>query len=244
MKKTKFLALAAVLFAGAAVPALAAWETIGSVAIPFRDGTITPYRDLGGPMGALTLNARNSDVMCDDIVATFTNGTARSVFNGVLSREDEVTVNLPGLQRTVTRLDFDCHATAPRGAIVDIAGDFGRFGRPPVTGGLDTPGWIRLGSRSFEGAFDREVALPGARGRDVAAIGLRPLNDDARCSSVTATFRNGRTRDLAIDARNLLREDRIATVDLPGLDRNVMRVDMNCHAVHGRQVTIEVLATS
>jgi len=249
MKRTHLLTLAAVLVAGVAGPALAEWEHVGSVAISSRDGAVTLFRSIGGPVTGLTLDARNTNIMCNDVVARFANGTSRSVFSGFLQRDDTVMVNFPGQNRRMTRLEFDCHSTSRSGGIIDIAGDFDRFGLPRldpdryVTGRLDTSDWIPLGSRLFEGAFDREVTVPGARGRDVAAIGLRPLNDDARCASVTATFANGQTRELNIDGRNLLREDRVAAVDLPGLDRNVMRLDMNCHAVHGGQVTIEVLAT-
>jgi len=47
--------------------------------------------------------------------------------------------------------------------------------------------------------------LPACR-RDVEAIGLRPINDDARCTSLTATFRNGQTRMLDLDGREMLPE--------------------------------------
>ena len=282
MRRVQLLSLAAALCAGAAVPALAAWEEIGSLAIPYADSARV-YDDIGGPVDSLSLRARDSDIMCHEVVATFANGARRSVFSGVMPRGRDVTVDLLGPNRDVSRLDFDCRSMTPRRAIVDIGADYGerigqaapppdRFGTPPnrygapppdrfgpppdeygpppppepdpyAAAGPDRQGWVTLGSRTFQGAFDREATFPGAEGRNSAALGFRPINDDARCSSVTATFRDGRTRELNIDGRNLLRQDRTTTVDLPGLDRNVTRVDMNCHAVHGNRVTMEVMVT-
>src|SRR4029077_2692832 len=144
MKRTHLLTLAAVLVSGVAGPALAAWENVGSVSIPGRDGVITPYRGIDGAVTALSLNARNSSVMCDDVMATFGNGQRRSVFSGFLPRNRNVTVDMPGNNRNVTALDFDCHSTLPRGGMIDIAGDFGRFGpvgRGPDSGPFDAAGW-------------------------------------------------------------------------------------------------------
>jgi hypothetical protein len=110
-----------------------------------------------------------------------------------------------------------------------------------ITGPLDTSGWINLGARSFEGAFDREVAF-NFNGRDVGAIGLRPLNDDARCDAVTTTFRNGGARTFRFNQREVLPEGQIRMIDVPGRE-DIERIDMSCHAEHGRQVTIQVLAS-
>ena len=73
-------------------------------------------------------------------------------------------------------------------------------------------------------------------------LAIRAVNDDARCSRVTATFDNGQRRTLNIGEGNLLREDRVYQLDLPGRTRDVMRVDMTCHAENGRQVTMQVMA--
>ena len=73
-------------------------------------------------------------------------------------------------------------------------------------------------------------------------IALRPVNDDARCSRVTATFANGSTRELDIDDRDILQEDRVFELDLPCTGRDVMRIDMACHAENGGQVRMMVMA--
>jgi hypothetical protein len=123
-----------------------------------------------------------------------------------------------------------------------LAGGYGVNG--PLYGGTGpvTAGWITLGSEVFDGRFDRETTITGLAGRDVNRIALRPVNDDARCSHVTATFENGSTRELAIDDRDVLQEDRVFELDLPGAGRDLMRIDMACHAENGGQVRMMVMA--
>ena len=99
-------------------------------------------------------------------------------------------------------------------------------------------GWTSVGRESFEGRGDREATFPGFGGRNVDTIGLRPVNDDARCNRITATFGNGRTRELG---GRTLREDRITQIDLPGRDRDITRIEMRCRAASGRRVVVEVL---
>ena len=275
MTRPRLVALAAVLFSSAAVmPALAAWDHLGSLQFTIRDRDQT-FGPLGGGVEALNLTARDSDVVCRDVTATFGNGQTRTVFEGVLPRGRAMMVDLPGGERFVRRLDFNCRTTSVRGANVDIAADIGRYRaewrRSPdwdrmwsrmfnwteeerrfgdndrydrdryVTGPLDTSGWINLGSRSFEGGFDREVAVNFTR-QNVGAIGLRPVNDDARCDAVTTTFSNGGSRTFRFNNREVLPEGQIRMIDIPGRE-DIQRIDMACHAEHGRQVTIQVLAS-
>jgi hypothetical protein len=119
---------------------------------------------------------------------------------------------------------------------------YGGAGRDRLTGPLNTAGWITLGSEVFDGRYDRETTVTGFGGRDVERIGVRPVNNDARCSRITATFANGMTRELNIDDRQMLEEDRVYELDLPGGRRDVTRIDMACHAENGGRVTMMVMA--
>ncbi len=277
MRRAKLTAMTALLSWIAAIPASAAWDHIGSVDFGFRNRTAAAYGNFGGSVEALMLEARDSDIMCNDVTATFGNGVTREIFRGYLRRGREVPVELPGQSRLVRRINFNCQAMSPRGGRVDIAADVGRYRdewrqspdwdrivevppeprTEPRTGDrviveepfrgrevrpLDTAGWITLGSETFEGLSDRERSFAGWRGRDVAAIGLRPLDDDARCRSVTARFANGDRRTLTVDSGDMLIENRIFTLDIPGARRDLTSVDLDCHAEHGREVTIQVLA--
>src|SRR3954470_23868918 len=145
MRTPRLMALAAVLCAGAAVPAFAAWDRIGSVDFSYRNSTDVQYGNFGGRVEALSLRARNSDVTCRDVTAVFGNGNTRSVFHGFLPRGRDVTLDLPGNARMIQRLQFNCRSTDRDGARVDIAADVGRY----QAEWRRSPDWERMWSRMF-----------------------------------------------------------------------------------------------
>ncbi len=118
--------------------------------------------------------------------------------------------------------------------------------RPPGAGNYPPPGvfngWVRLGVESFEGRRDRETTTAGWAGRKVDQIGLRAVNGDAQCRRVFVTFRNGKTRDLDIGNRGVLRQGDFRRIDLPGGDRNVTQLQLSCRPIGDRQVFIESYA--
>ena len=125
MRRFSAIVLAALLSSGAAVPAMAAWDRVGTVDFTFRD---THDAALGNFKGyAVGFTAHNSDVMCDSVMATFGNGRTREIFRGELRRGETVTVDLPGNQRSIDRVDFDCRPTEGYRATVDIATDTGGY---------------------------------------------------------------------------------------------------------------------
>ncbi|MEJ0041114.1 MAG: hypothetical protein WDM81_02275 [Rhizomicrobium sp.] len=76
-------------------------------------------------------------------------------------------------------------------------------------------------------------------GGPVEKLQLTANRSDIRCSSVTATFDNGRTRQLFTGR---LREGRATAIDLPGTARNIRRLDFQCGANERRGGTIQVAA--
>jgi hypothetical protein len=285
MKKTRLLAIAAALCASTALPASAqpayapwdrpgGWDRIGSVDFSFRPDRETEYGRFGGRVERLSFLARNADVRCNRITATYNNGRTSELYRGTLRQGRSIVVDIPGQSRMIRRIDFNCRSLERREqARVDIAADIGqyraewrrspdwdrvwsrmfnwgderygdnRYGRDRyVSGALTTDGWITLGTEVFNGRVDRETTFAGFAGRNAERLAVRAVNDDARCSRVSATFANGMTRDLNIGEGNLLREDRVYQLDLPGRSRDVTRVDMTCHAENGRQVTMQVMA--
>ena len=127
MRSTRLMALAAILLSGMTVPALAAWDRIGSVDFSPRDNTDTQYGNFGGRVEALALQARNSDVTCRSVTAVFADGRPANVFQGLLRRGQNVTVDLPGNSRLIRRLDFNCRSMNRGTASVDIAAEVGRY---------------------------------------------------------------------------------------------------------------------
>jgi|SoiMethySBSTD1v2_1073268.scaffolds.fasta_scaffold989810_1 hypothetical protein len=105
---------------------------------------------------------------------------------------------------------------------------------------LDPSGWITVGREVF-GPNTQEATVLGD-GRPASSIGIRPVNGDARCRYVTATFADGSSRRLPgfnLDQR--LDEGQVHNVDLGGY-QEVMRIDMACQSADGRRVELLVMA--
>src|SRR5258707_3581220 len=104
MRRFSAIVLAALLSSGAAVPALAAWDRVGTVDFSVRD---THDAKLGNFKGyAVGLTSRNSDVMCDRVMATFGDGRSREIFRDKLPRGETVAVSLPDRQQPVDLVHF------------------------------------------------------------------------------------------------------------------------------------------
>jgi len=257
--RAKLLVLAAVLSVGATAPALAAWDRIGSVDFSWRGEHEREYGNFGGPVERLNFRAQGNGVMCRSVRATFRDGDRREIFQGVIREGRSVDVDVPGRQRWIRRLDFNCRSDGRRDATIQIFADIGRYRdewrRSPdwdrLWSGMfhwnddrrgDSNRWVSLGRASFEGRNDVEGTITGWRGRSIEALALRPVNGDARCRRVMATFDNGRTRLLNINGGDYLPRGSYTRLDLPGGDRDVRRITMQCRAVRDYQVTIELFA--
>ena len=162
MKRCNLLALAAFLLAGVATPASAAWDRIGSVEFSPRNNRDTQYGNFGGSVEALALQARNSDVTCRNVTATFRNGQKQRVFRGSLQRGRVVAINLPGRERFVSRLDFNCRSVGRTAATVDISADVGRY----QAEWRRSPDWERRWSRVFSWDNNR----PGNERNGIATL--------------------------------------------------------------------------
>jgi hypothetical protein len=119
--RSRTLVFAALLSTSVAVPALAAIERIGSVDFSRRDTYGSQYADFTGD--AVILTARDASLDCDRVTATFANGRTREIFRGMLRRGERVNIDLPGAERTVTRLDFDCRPLDRARGRLDVAAD-------------------------------------------------------------------------------------------------------------------------
>ncbi|MHB1205657.1 MAG: hypothetical protein ACYCZX_08835 [Rhodospirillaceae bacterium] len=260
--------ITAVAALSVSAPAMAAWDRLGSVEFSNRMDHETEYGTFGGSIEKLALEARDRPVECREVRATFGNGQTKRIFRGRLPVGRSVTIDMPGEQRTVKRIDFNCRSNSRRAATVDISADIGRYraewraspdwdrmwskmfawahddrnDRRASYDRRESTGWMTLGTETFEGRRDRETTLAGFKGRQVERIGLRPTNDAARCGAMNVTFANGRSTRLNVNNGEVLPEDRIFQVDLPGDDRNVMKIDLSCRAEHGRRVTVDVMA--
>jgi hypothetical protein len=248
------IAAAAVLSVGTAGSALAAdWQRIDTVNVNRGVDRDSSTPDFGGPVERLRFTARDANVQCRSISAVFANGQKRELFTGRIAQGQSRTVDVPGEQRRIAKLNFVCRANDNDGRIV-VQADIGQYRsvwmRSPnwnrvwanVFGAWDTNVnyWVYIGRQEFTGRRDVERQFAQWGGRSINAIGLKPVNDGARCTRVVATFANGQSRPLDVSRWDTMREDRMYRIDLPGGDRNVKSLALQCRAEHGRSVSIAI----
>jgi len=123
MRRTAVLLAVPFLFT-AAIPALAAWDRVGSLDVAAGKTEEFNMQDFKGNVIGLT--ARESDVMCDRVTAVFADGDMRPLFKGKLPKGLSIRVDLPpGVVQSVT---FHCRAIRHMHATVDLAADSGTEG--------------------------------------------------------------------------------------------------------------------
>jgi hypothetical protein len=258
MLRTAFLGMTALAVLAAGAPAEAQWVKLSDVRIEHRRDRDTTYSQFAGPVERLSFTARGSDMWCRSIGVVYQNGQRDQVFSGKLERDRPVNADVRGAERRISRLNMNCTASDPRGGTLVVGADVGRFHRAwekskawasrmarqfeNNIGMHEQNGWISIGRENFQGRRDSESSFTGWRGRKVDRIALRPIDSDARCMRVSATFDNGRTRDLDIGRRDVMERGRMVEIDLPGGERNLRSVDLRCRGVGHRDVTIEILA--
>jgi hypothetical protein len=254
MKKLSCAAAIAALVAISA-PAHAGWTNIGNVNFDYGIDKDTAYGNFGGPATALQLTARGSDVNCKYVRATFGNGSTANVYQGMLRQGTGVRVDLPGDRRNISKLAFECRSYARAGARVDIAADVdayrAQWARNPIWAKLwanlmpppppaSTSGWVPIGTERFVGRGDTSTAFAGWAGHQVTRIALKPLDANAQCGRVSATFGNGNTRNLDLNRGGTALRGQLYKIDLPGDVRSITRLNLACHAIGAPAVKIQI----
>ena len=129
MRLSATLLSAALLAGGLAVPAFADFERVGSVDFSVRDRHDSTYASFRGDGVALT--AHDADMSCESVRAMFGDGGIREIFSGMIRRGETVNIDIPGRDRRVERLDFDCRPLDRYRGSVDVAADLGpSYGTP------------------------------------------------------------------------------------------------------------------
>jgi len=111
--------------------------------------------------------------------------------------------------------------------------------RPPPPPRYDTS-WKSLGSHWFRGRGERIVFRTGANGQGIDRLAIKPVDNNARCSRIRATFGNGQERTLDTDMA--LYRGQTYQLSIPGDVRSVRSLDMTCHSLNGRPVSLYVSA--
>jgi hypothetical protein len=253
----KKLAIFTALLCMGTVPALAAWDEIGTVRVSAgRDRDVKNF-DMGGPVERLQLRAEGSDIHCRGVTASFGNGRSQPIFQGPLSDGLPANVSLPGNARTISRLTFDCSAEKRRGGSILVVADVGRhrgdWRRNPrwqstwarvFNWGSDAINdWKYLNIVKFQGRNDSDTSFAGWRGQNIEAVALKPLDADVRCSRITARFGRGAPQPLNVNNGDLLRRGQYYKLDLPGQARDLESLDMRCRAINARAVTVQIFTS-
>lgn len=113
--------LVASVFCAAAIPAFAAWDPIGSLNV--AAGKTEQFNMEFFKGNVIGLTARDSDITCDRVTATFEDGDVRPIFKGKLPKGLSVRVDLP--PGVVKHANFDCHPIAGHEGTIDLAADSG-----------------------------------------------------------------------------------------------------------------------
>jgi hypothetical protein len=263
MRKTRILLLAAAATAVFAAPALAAsFQRVGAIDVGYHADRDNSSVDFGGSVERLQFVARGGDVQCKYIRARFGNGRTRDLFSGRLRQNASQTVDLPGDARNVQRIISNCHGFSRGGASIDVYADVGQYAQTwrnnPTWARLwagffasmfpqpsrpnydkDVNYWVPITTVRFSGYGDRDSDAAGFAGKSITRIALRP-DANAKCTRVSALFGNGVHRDLVGNFGNLYR-GQTTQIDLPGGERNLVRLALRCHPVNTYTVNIQVL---
>lgn len=251
--------MSAILCSAAMLHALADWDHV----VPVISLQGIQGGNSGNGVHALNLPASDSSIIWLDVPVTFAKGENRTVGTGLsLQRRDSVAdlprsgvrdpwIDLTGhsmefrdtnintatdVEPDATKWRVKANSARDDSRMFDFWSDTVRY--MPISGS-DTSGWTTFGSISFEGRVSRESALGGLRNSSVTTIRLLPLNDDAVCDSVTATFSDGSTNRLPLINGNFLPENWITMLSIPSVHPSLALLGLNCHAEHGGYVTIE-----
>lgn len=265
----KLAVLSALLCAGAALPAYAAWTEIATINVrAFRDNDTRNF-NLGGPVDRLQLRAEGSDIRCRSVTARYGNGRTQPLFQGELVEDVPANINIPGNGRNIQSINFQCGAEPRAGrrdgsrrdrraeARIVVVADVDRYRKEWRSNprferewskifnwGSDMVNdWRPLTTVSFEGKRDVESTYTGWRGDNISAVALMPLNADARCARVTARFGNGNDQPLNVNNGDLLRRGQYYKLDLPGRARDLVNLNMRCRAMGAGKVDVRVFTS-
>jgi hypothetical protein len=247
MRKTRTIAIAALLAAGTAMPALAEWNHIGDLeASPDHYSNV----QLGGFTGRveqIRINAAGR-ADCDDVRVTYENGDTQDVFSGTIPGGQDQLITFPDQSRRVEAVSLNCRAEREDGAHIAVSADIPAFratdDHPPPHTSSYTPArdLVLLASRDFGDLDQRTLMLNSSEPRAIDEIALQPVGADARCRNVRALFDDGTTSRTVPNDGDDLQEGHIYSAFVGGGDRDLNGIDLTCEAANGDHVQIKVYA--
>jgi len=246
VRKTRLLAFAAALSIGAALPALAAFDTDTVYVSPDRYTTAS-WSDFDGPVERLNV-VSNRNVDCDHITVHYRDGTSQDVFSGMLYSGERQSIAFPGGTRPISDVRLACRAENDFGARLSLSADV----TPPLTRTYyystrridpDANTAVSLqpiAEPDFGHWANHSIMVNGSGERELNAIALQPVGADAQCRRLTTTFDDGSSSVALVNDGAPLREGEIYRVHVDGQDRSLSGIGLTCQARNNESVTIKV----
>lgn len=227
-------------------PAAAQWDRLGVVTIDHRSLRDSQYAGFGGPVEQLHLRSDQTDIQCHALRALAKDGQTIYLWSGRLKAGKSQIIDLPRQAVALHRLDFRCQSLGSQSARLEIYADIGawhhdtarREQRPAQRHMMD---WIALGAARF-GRQIGDKTVSGANGHHYRQIALRSRGGDAQCRTVTIRFTNGARAVLRVPGGDHMKEDLLYHVDLPGQQRNILRLALECQSLQAEQISVQVQA--
>lgn len=245
MKKARMIAIAAMLTTASALPALAAWNSVGNVQVsPYRY-TDVQLGEFNRPVERIRFRS-DGRADCDHIRVRYDNGDTREVFSGTLYDGQDQTIAFPDQSSLVNEVSFSCRAAHEGGAQIAVSADMPAFDTRAI--GDDRAATapagevMLLASRDFGDLGQRTLMLGATEPWSVRAIALEPVGADARCTSVRAMFDDGSTIRATPNEGGNLYEGHIYKAYVDGRNRDLSSVNLTCEAANGDHVKINVYA--
>ena len=134
MRKSTVAVLGAALLAGAAtaLPAKADVHQIGSVNVAADHYTDVSWEHFEGPVERLQFVAEGDTVDCAHISVTYRDGTAHTVFSGILPKDSTETVTFPEGDSRMRHVDFACQGPGGGRCPHRLVGGVGGVGPRPM----------------------------------------------------------------------------------------------------------------
>lgn len=244
MRKSRLLALATLLVAGTALPAMAAVAT-DAVYVSPTHYTGVNWSDFDGPVARLNFISDRS-VDCDHVTVNYRDGTSQDVFSGVLYGGERQTVSFPGGPRRVEVVNFACRADNDDGAHISLSADVQPVTHTYYSITRNDPDAARtvdmqpIAEPDFGHWANHSIMVSGSGERELNAIALEPVGADAQCRQLTATFDDGSSSNMIVNGGAPLREGEIYRVHVDGQDRSLSGIGLTCQARNSEAVTIRV----
>jgi hypothetical protein len=245
VRKTKLFALAMALSAGVALPAWAARDT-DTVFISPDHYTRASLTDFDGPVERLNIvSNRNAD--CDHVTVHYRDGTAQSVFTGMLYSGERQSIALPDNVRRIADVQLACRADDDFGAQLSLTAETMPYRPHPYYAGprydADAAAAVSMqpiAEPDFGHWANHSIMVSGSGERELNAIALQPVGADAQCRRLTTTFDDGSSSVTTVNDGAPLREGEVYRVHVDSRDRGLNGIGLTCQASNNDSVTIKV----